>query len=208
MSVLNFINLMRFGVRIMVSFLCNAGGLMRALGNRKFMISISSMVVGSSAFALKAASDAPNSREYSLTTYYPNGGSQPLSNSLGARFRLTETKSLSAMLVFSNNTNNKKDKSIFGFATKFQNFFSPGSRAQPYLGATAYVWKPSGKANKPNDKAAFGLMGLVGAEIWLIPELSVFGETGIFMRNSHETETETEFGTFTSAIGLNLNFDL
>ena len=147
--------------------------------------------------------------KYSITTTFPGGGSQPIANAIGLRRMLDTQKAISVSLLFSNNTSNEKDKSIFGLSGKFQYFMGADSaRARAYGFGGAYIWKPSGDANKPNDNTAFGISGGIGAEVYFIPEFSSFVETGIFIDASNKDKSETEFGTFASAIGLSYNFNM
>ncbi len=144
---------------------------------------------------------------YSLTTNFPSGGSQPMSNSLGARMRLDNNAFLSGAILYSDNTDNAEDRGIFGLSVKYQSFVTKKGRARPYYAGSLYHWKPNGDGNTGKDNAALGLSGSFGVELWFIRELSAFIETGIFLDKSNVDKTETEFGTFTSALGLNFNFD-
>ncbi len=147
-------------------------------------------------------------RTFSISAVFPGGGSQPIGNALGGRMKLDADNWIGGSVVFNNNTDNGKDKSLFGISGKFQHFVGAEKRARPYGTAAMYVWKPGGDANDGADGTAFGLSGAIGAEVWFVPEFSAFVETGLFVDKSNIKDTETELGTFTSAIGLNFNFDM
>ncbi len=147
-------------------------------------------------------------RTFSLSVAFPGGGSQPLGNAFGGRMKLDDSNWVGGSLVINSNTDNAKDKSLFGLSGKFQHFVGSEKRARPYGAASLYIWKPGGDANKGADNTAFGASGAVGVEVYFIPEFSAFAETGFFLDTSHIDDAETEFGSFTSAIGVSFNFDI
>jgi hypothetical protein len=149
-------------------------------------------------------------RTFSLTATFPGGGSQPIGNAFGGRMKLDADNWVGASLVISNNTDNKDDTTLFGLSGKLQHFFGSDKRARPYAAGSMYLWQPGGDVNEEakTDDTAFGLSGAIGAEVFFIPEFSAFVETGLFFDTSNVDDTETEFGTFASAIGVNFNFDM
>lgn len=128
-----------------------------------------------------------------------------MSNSLGVRMRLDNNAFLNCAILYSDNTYNTEERGIFGLSVKCRSSVTKKGRARPYYAGSLYHWKPNGNGNTGKENAALGLSGSFGVELWFIRELSAFIETGIFLDKSNVDKTKTEFGTFTSALGLNFD---
>lgn len=145
------------------------------------------------------------SRRFGLSFSFPNGGSFFDGAAAGGRYFLSESTAVHAAALISHSK--AKETTSLGIMGRFLAFLQPQSRLSPYFFGGAALGHNGGDAPKAakTDGVVLGLMGGLGTELWILPELSFFGEVGVNL--ALVPSDSFEFTTFTSKLGINFNFE-
>lgn len=141
---------------------------------------------------------------YALSFSIPGGGSFFDGATAGGRLFLSESTAVHGALMLSH-SKAKKTTSI-GVMGRYISYLNSSAKISPYYfggGAVGVNTGDGPKATK-TDGLVLGLMGGLGVELWILPELSLFGDVGLNL--SLLPDDAFELTTFTSKIGANFNF--
>lgn len=159
----------------------------------------------SNADLIASTSSGHSSFPYALSFSFPSGGSVFDGASAGGRVFLSEKTAFHGAVLVSHNKAEKA--TAVGVMGRYISYLKPQSRVSPYFfGGGAFGFNSGdGPKSTKTDGAVVGLLGGLGAELWILPELSFFGDIGVNI--ALLPDDYFEFSTFTSKIGVNINFE-
>lgn len=150
-----------------------------------------------------ASKERPSVGDFSLSLGLPGGGNADLEGGAGLWWLLSDVVNLGLVAGLRVEFDGD-DAYAFSLAPTARFYLSTRSRVSPFIHARLALRAFEGPGN--DAEFGMGLEGGLGAELWVLPELSLSGHVGLGVEAA--TNDDGAFATFTSGLAANFYFSL